>query len=137
MARLKLHCPLGPSDTGAYRLSWDGPGGGTFRLLEGKAVIYQGPAKATTVSGRGEGAYRYTVGLRRSGETEGWSWSDPCVVQVQPPAITTALLLFFVGLGVFLATLRVIIRGHRAHRFRGHASQGVDGHRQGSEEPLP
>lgn len=113
MGRPELNCPTGSSDTGAYQLSWAGPDGATYRLQEGDSVIYEGLARATTVSGREQGDYTYKVGVRQR-DGDGLLWSDPCVVQVQPPAISTALILFIVGLGVFLATLTVIIRGHRA-----------------------
>jgi hypothetical protein len=108
VGRLALDCPDGPSDTGAFTLSWFGPPAGTtYRLSENGATIYEGPARATTVSGRGEGRYEYSL------ETVGAPGAESCVVLVQPPAISTAMVLFVVGLGVFLATLTLIIRGHR------------------------
>lgn len=113
MGRPELKCPAGASDTGAYQISWTGPKGGEFKLQEGDAVIYSGPATATTVSGREPGKFTYRVGARHHG-TDRLIWSDPCVVRVEPPAIFTALILFLVGLGIFLSTLTVIIRGHRA-----------------------
>jgi hypothetical protein len=110
----ELRCPQTPSDTGAYRLSWTGPAGATFRLEESGAVLYEGPAKATTISGRRAGDHGYRLGVvQPAGEI---AWSDSCVVQVRPPALSTAMFLFFVGLGVFLATLAVIVRGHIAHK---------------------
>jgi hypothetical protein len=113
VGKLELTCPSKPSDTGAYTLRWSGPRRpeeASFRLTENDRLLYEGPALATTVSGRLEGRYSYTL------EMTGGSGSDSCVVQVQPPSISTAMFLFFLGLGVFLASLILIIRGHRAQR---------------------
>jgi hypothetical protein len=114
-ARPTLDCPAAPSDTGAYRLGWnnDQPGK-IFRLEEDGEVLYVGPQQATTVSGRAEGSYAYRVGVLEDNKVS--SWSEPCTVVVSPPSLALALTLFGVGLLVFVATVFVVVRGHRAHR---------------------
>ena len=42
--------------------------------------------------------------------------ATPCVVKVRPYPLTLALSFFFVGSLVTLATVIVILRGHRAHK---------------------
>jgi hypothetical protein len=114
-----LTCPADPSTTGAYRLSWQGPGGGEFQLEErGEAgdfeILYSGPDVASTVTGRGEGEYTYRVGAVAG---EGViAYSEPCVVAVEPPSLGLALALFAVGLAVTGSTVALILRGHAAHR---------------------
>ncbi len=110
MGRLELTCPPEPSRTGAFTLRWAGPEAATYRVTENQQLLYQGPALATTVSGRPEGTYDYSV------EVVGSPGADSCVARVQPPSVTAAMVLFLVGLGVFLGLLTVIIRGHRASR---------------------
>lgn len=110
---LALTCPEGPSDTGAYRLSWTGPKDAEFVVEEtgpeGTERVYEGPNLATTVSGRVEGTYAYRVGA-------GEAWSSTCEVLVDPPALSTALTFFGFGLFVVAATVLLVVRGHRAHR---------------------
>ena len=118
MADLFIHCP-GASDTGAYRIEWQGPEAIVYRLIEtdpsgADHTLYEGSELASTVSGRMEGPHTYRVGVLQAGGTR--QWSDPCIVDVQPPSMGLALLLFAVGLLVCLATVAVIVRGHRAHR---------------------
>lgn len=114
MAELRLDCPEAASDTGAYRLSWDGPDEARFRLEENGDVLYEGGDRATTVSGREASDYVYRVGVLHEGEVG--AWSDTCRVSVEPPSLALAFSLFGVGFLVFASVLVVILRGHRAHR---------------------
>lgn len=116
MADLRLDCPSGTSDTGAYRLSWNGPSEVVFRLEENGTVLYEGPEVATTVSGRAPDEYLYRVGILEEGGETVRAWSQTCAVRVSPPPFTLALGLFGVGLVVFASLLVVVVRGHRAHR---------------------
>lgn len=109
MSGLELVCPSGPSDTGAFRISWSGSEGRDVRLEENETLLYAGPDEATTVSGRPEGEYSYRIGYGDSGEV----WADSCRVAVSPPPLSLAFSLFGVGLIVFLSLLVVVVRGHR------------------------
>lgn len=115
---VNLTCPDGASDTGAYRLSWAGADGARYVVKEtgpdGAALtVYEGEDTATTVSGRPAGTYRYRV--------EAGASHASCEVRVEPPSFTTAMTLFGFGLFVTVATVLVVVRGHRAHR-RGEIS---------------
>jgi hypothetical protein len=119
MAAIEISCPDGPSETGAYRLSWSGPEGATFRLVEtslsasspAERVLYEGNDDASTVSGRPEGLYRYKVGI-----VEVRAWSESCTLRVEPPSMHLAITLFGIGFAVVAATVLTILFGHRAHR---------------------
>lgn len=118
MAGLDLSCPATPSDTGAYRLSWNGPAGAEYRLTEnagdGSRIVYEGPDTASTVTGRGEGDYTYRLEVLAPGGAPGGSAS--CSVEVAPPSLSLAFGLFGLGLFICLATITLITRGHRRHR---------------------
>lgn len=116
MQELSLQCPPELSDTGAYRISWNGPEDALFRLEENGELLYEGPELATTVSGRTPSDYVYRVGLVESPTGTVGSWSSRCSVTVSPPPLSLALGFFSVGFVVFVALLVVVIRGHRAHR---------------------
>lgn len=121
-AAITLDCPRG-SDTGAYRIAWKlggEPGAETaaaprFRLEENGVQLYEGPHQATSVSGRPRGEYAYRVAVLRTGSEEP-TWSDACTVGVTPPSMALALSLFGTGLVVFIATVVLVVLGHRAHR---------------------
>ena len=104
-----LSCPQGDNGTGAFRLSWEGAGGATFRLSEGGDVVYEGKDLATTLTGRYAGQYSYEL-------VEVGGGSARCDVRVAPPSLGAAFAVLLVGAVVFLATLAVVLRGHRAHR---------------------
>lgn len=121
MAKPKIQCPAAPSDTGAYHISWEGPEEGSFRLVERPSaeskdgtLLYEGTEKASTITGREEGVYWYQVGLLV--EEDSLLWSEPCQVRVEPPPLWLAAFLFSVGVLICLATVALIVRGHRAHR---------------------
>lgn len=126
MAELALTCPAGAetaegaqSRGGDYALSWTGPPGATFRLVElpgsgDLATRYEGPELGTTITGRTEGHYEYRVGVVHDGDVT--QWSEPCTMRVEPYPLSLALTFFAFGLVVTAATAAVIIVGHRAHR---------------------
>jgi hypothetical protein len=116
MSQPTLSCPETPSDTGAYRISWNGPDGANYRLEENGNILYEGPELASTVTGRKEGTYSYRVGVVEKSNPEVGLWSSPCKVTVSPPPLWLAFTLLGLGLTVFIAILAIIIRGHRAHR---------------------
>ncbi len=122
MATPTLTCPSGPSDTGAYRLGWRGDDGGAFQVHEttistGKTtLVYEGPATATTITGREAGSYRYQVTQVGAGRAVQGLRSESCVVEVAPPDLNLALSLLGVGGFITAAIVVSIIRGHRAHR---------------------
>lgn len=107
-------CP-GQSDTGAFRLAWSGDGEGPWRVQETRSdgtqvVLELGDDTATTVTGRQAGAHTYVL-VAPDGTR-----SDPCVVEVAPPSLGLAFGLFGVGLAVTLATVALVVVGHRQHK---------------------
>jgi len=109
----------GASRSGDYALSWTGPEGAPFMLREtdtgGTArTLYEGTQLASTVTGRREGDYSYAVGV--SEENGSVTWSESCAVMVRPYSLTVAFTFFTFGLIVTLATVLLVVRGHRAHR---------------------
>ena len=115
--KVVVQCP-GTSQTGAYRIAWEGPegsDGAVYRVESGEGVVYEGGDLATTVTGRLAGSVEYRVGVvGTSGAVSGWS--DPCVVDVRPPSMELALSLLATGFVVFAATAAVVVVGHRKHR---------------------
>lgn len=119
-----LTCPAEPSTTGAYRIAWEDPAtvGQVARLVEvgpggDEAVLYEGPAQATTVTGRLAGDYAYRLGVvddAAGGEVV--AWSPACAVAVRPPDLGFALGLTGFGGLIVVAVALVILRGHREHR---------------------
>ena len=124
MAELQITCPedadteAGASKTGAFHLSWTGPEGASYRLVETAGgedtTVYDGPQLGSSITGRTEGDYAYAVGLVEEGEVS--SWSEPCTVLVRPYPLSLALMFFVFGLTVAAATVALVVRGHRAHR---------------------
>lgn len=114
MSKLALTCPENTSNTGAFRLSWCGPDGATYRLQQGDAVAYEGVDTATTITGLSKGKYDFRLGVLRNGAVNDWAAS--CTVEVAPPSLGLALVFFAVGAGIAAATVFAILRGHRAHK---------------------
>lgn len=121
MERLAITCPEGANTDrganrdGAYRIEWTGPSGVDLTLIEtgplGPKPLYSGPERASTVTGRLKGEYRYHVASADATMT-----SAPCTVKVAPYPLSLALGFFGLGLLVTVSTVWVIIRGHLAHR---------------------
>jgi len=104
---------------GYYRLQWTAKDSSDFILEESQQdtfdpsrKLYQGPDTARVISGRNDGDYYYRV---RGVDTNGMenTWSDVVHVQVSHHPLSRALMFFFIGAIVFLATLVVIIVGSR------------------------
>jgi hypothetical protein len=128
MADVSVKCPAGAdtpegaNEVGAFRLTWEGPRDAEFRLVERGvpgdpsvgSVLYQGPQRASTVTGRPEGDYWYAVGVVDDGHVT--QWSDPCLVTVRPYPLAVAGAFFAFGLFVTVATVTLVVRGHRAHK---------------------
>lgn len=126
MGPLTITCPVGAatlegaSRSGDYQIVWDGPAGATFRLIESAdptaspQILYEGPQRASTVTGRAQGDFFYQVGLVEAGAVT--QWSEHCEVKVRPYPLGVAFTFFGLGLTVTLATVLVVVLGHRAHR---------------------
>jgi hypothetical protein len=108
MSDLDLQCPEEPSATGAYQLSWDAPPGAGVVLSEEGDEIYRGDDASLALSGRREGVYAYELEV-----VGGQEETSSCAVEVAPPSLGTAALLFSTGALVFGATVALITVGHR------------------------
>lgn len=104
---------------GYYRLSWaypDAADSPAFELQESPTadfaaaeIVYHGPDRATTHSGRADGDYHFRVRALADGSASGWS--APVTVQVRHHSLLRAGLFFALGALVFVATLGLILRG--------------------------
>ncbi len=74
-------------------------------------TIYQGPDRATLISGQPDGTRIYRV--REIGTAGPSAWSEPVSVTVAHHPLSRALTFFGIGAVVFLATLTLIVRGAR------------------------
>jgi len=74
-------------------------------------IIYQGPDRATLISGQPDGTRIYRV--REIGAAGPSAWSEPVSVTVAHHPLSRALTFFGIGAVVFLATLTLIVRGAR------------------------
>ena len=95
-------------------LEWDSAQDSLFELQQAASadftharLIYQGPDKASFVSGLEDGTYYFRV--RAPGE----AWSDPLTVHVQHQSLKLAFTLFGLGGIVFLLTVFVVVNGAR------------------------
>lgn len=109
---------------GYYRLSWTHPDmadSPAFELQESPTadftaaeIVYHGPDRATTHSGRADGDYHFRVRALADGSASGWS--APVTVQVRHHSLLRAGLFFALGALVFVATLGLILRGTTSER---------------------
>lgn len=108
----------GANRSGAYKIAWEAPDGVVTRLIEtsahGVITLYEGPDRATSVTGRKEGDYHYQVAQVRDGLA--LQPSPGCRVLVRPYPLEVALGFFGVGLTVTLLTVALVVVGHRAHK---------------------
>lgn len=106
------------STAGYYRLTWDGDDDGTqYQLQESRQrdfstpqTLYEGPDRASLLSGRHDGEYFYRV---RTVPAQGQPgpWSDVVAVEVAHHSLGRAFLFFGLGAVVFIATLVMIVGG--------------------------
>jgi len=108
-----------PATAGYYRLSWELPGKEPARVeLQESAEptfaqahrVYLGYDRATLVSGRGDGIYYYRI-RRHPRDGEPAPWSGALAVEVAHHSLERAMVFFWVGAVVFLATLALIVGG--------------------------
>jgi hypothetical protein len=108
----------GANRSGAFKIAWEAPEGIVTRLTEtsadGVVTIYEGPDRATTITGRREGDYHYQVAQVRDGLA--LEPSEGCRVLVRPYSMTVAFGFFAAGLIVTALTVVLVVAGHRAHR---------------------
>jgi hypothetical protein len=100
------------SSDGVYQLSWDSSGevvieesrDGSF---EAPNVVYRGPDRAATLTGRPDGRYFYRLRSLASHRAD----TESARVIVQHHPLSRALAFFAVGLLVFTATVVLVLRG--------------------------
>ncbi len=80
--------------------------------FESTRIVYAGPDRATTLSGKSDGAYYYRVRALSTDDAPASSWSPAYHVEVAHHALPRALLFLGLGAVVFLTTLVTILRGH-------------------------
>lgn len=122
---LDLSASTETSDTGSYQLTWSAEGPRAVTVQEATradfsdaSTLYRGGDGATVVSGRFDGVYHYRA-RRGAGP-----WSDPIEVTVAHHSLTEAFAYLGVGAIVFLATVALILGGHRRHRREHGAAPG-------------
>lgn len=76
--------------------------------------IYQGPDRATVITGRSDGTYYYRARLMDENGPAG-DWSNTVKVQVKHHSLTRAFEFFAAGAVVFLAILIAILAGNRRY----------------------
>jgi len=116
------------STDGVYQLSWQARGEVVLEEAQNPGfmdsrVVYRGRDQATTLTGRRDGVYYYRLfplppatsgrgispgqGLAAGGE----GTSIPVQVRVEHHSLVRALGVFAVGLAVFAATVRLVLKG--------------------------
>ncbi len=123
--QLSSNPPL--STDGYFILHWDSdlslPDASLFTLRESETekikdsrIIYKGPDKARTISGKKNGEYYYWIiqDQNESGDQPG-----QISVVVKHHSMTRALGIMFTGAIVFIFTFILIISGHKKQRSRG------------------
>lgn len=103
------------SDTGTYTVSWEASGAvllqeSTRADFADARLLYEGVDRATVVSGRLNGTYHYRL-LR-----DGVPWGEAVTVDVAHHSLKQATAFLGAGAVVFIATVILIVQGHRRHR---------------------
>lgn len=119
----QLHTNSDQPNAGYFRLTWDGGGEGElqFQLQEARSAdfaqaetLYEGPDRASLLSGRPDGEYYYRV--RAVADHQPGPWSEAVQVDVEHHSLGRAFLFFSIGAVVFLATLGLIVGGNLKSR---------------------
>ncbi len=122
-----LHTDTTVATAGYYRLTWDWPQSDNrrFELQEAQnadftapRTLYQGPDRASLLSGRTDGQYYYRVRLNPENGQPG-PWSDSVQIAVEHHSLGRAWTFFGVGAGVFLATLGLVVGGNLKSNHKG------------------
>lgn len=96
---------------GYATLAWPGVPGKSFVLEENDAgvwrVIYQGPDRATTLSGRPDGRYEFRL------KADGQFVTTPLSLTIEHHPLSRAWMFFGIGAVMFVLLLAVLIRGSR------------------------
>lgn len=81
-------------------------------------LIYKGPDRASSISGRSNGVYRFMVALDRPTgvSNAGMLQSNTVTVRVEHHSLVKAWLYFATGSIVFLSTMAMILLGDRRYR---------------------
>ncbi len=103
--------------SGHVRLDWVSEEGERFTLEQATSgnfqdarVIYEGPDKASFISGLKNGVYYFRI------KSDGGDWSDQVKAVVEYQSLSLAFSLFTVGAVVFIFTTLVIIRGSQKYK---------------------
>ena len=101
------------SNSGHIKLEWDSEGPSDFVLQQditndftNPKTIYQGPDRASFVSGLPNGNYYYRV------RSDSGKWSETLLVTVQHQSLRLAFMLAGLGAIVFMMTVFVVIKGY-------------------------
>lgn len=109
-----MHDKLLESEDGYIQLSWNNAGERSVELQQARqpsfaeaTTLYQGKNRSIMLSGLPNGTYFFRI--RASTDM----WSDTVTLQVSHYPIAQALILFVLGVLVFLSAAWVVIRGAR------------------------
>lgn len=73
-------------------------------------IIYARPDRASLISGHADGHYYFRARAQLP-DARLSEWSAPLAVRLEHHPLACAWVFFFVGAGVFLSVLAVIVRG--------------------------
>lgn len=100
------------SNAGYFQLRWSDETSRSFRLQQSSSAdfnqtvtLYQGPDKATVISGLPNGMYFYRVANDQQ------QWSNSIIVTVKHHSLAKALSFFAVGAIMFIVMVTLLIRG--------------------------
>jgi len=112
------------STDGSVRLFWQLPANTLIELQKRVPekndffTIYQGQDGATVITGLVDGNYEFRARLKNH-EGDFSDWSSTLKLLVEHHSLTRAMTYFFVGAGVFIGTVMLILIGIRQVRSEG------------------
>lgn len=123
------------SKSGYFKLSWS-PGAVTaadnqnkkymYKVLQATDptfvdydIKYEGPDKATFITGLPDGSYYYRVSAISVNPGNSENWSQAINVKVQHHSLRLATTLFFLGAVVFISTVALVLYGNFKINARG------------------